>query len=164
MPEVDEAQTYHSRLSGWVPAVVAGLAVTAAAAVVAWRWWRPFRVAVEGDSMEPAFRAGDRLVVTRRGRIRSGVTVVALHPSRPGFELIKRVRYGPGDLGPTGTRLGDDEYWIEGDRPDRSTDSRSFGPVPRTMIRGVVRLRYAHAHAHARARAGERSHPWAGRP
>src|SRR5436190_16779134 len=122
MPEVDEAQTYHSRFSGRMPSGIAALVVAVAGTLVWLRWLRPFRVAVEGDSMEPSFRAGDWLVATRRGWLRVGSVVVAEHPSRPGFELIKRVRYGPGDLPATGTRLGDDEYWIEGDHPDRSTD------------------------------------------
>jgi nickel-type superoxide dismutase maturation protease len=142
MPEVDEAQTYHSLRNGRL--VMVSLA---ASAVLAWAWWRPFRVAVEGDSMEPAYRAGDWLVATRRGRRRTGVVVVAEHPSRPGFELIKRVRYGPGDLSPDGATLDDGLYWIEGDRPERSTDSRQFGPVGREAVRGVVRWRYANASA-----------------
>jgi nickel-type superoxide dismutase maturation protease len=142
MPERNEAQTYHSRLSGRTAAGVAALAAAVACLLTWWRW-RPFRVAVEGDSMEPSFRAGDRLFATRPGRVRPGDVVVAEHPSRPGFELIKRVRYGPGDLSPDGTTLGDDGYWIEGDRPERSTDSRQFGPIRRAGIRGVVRWRYA---------------------
>jgi nickel-type superoxide dismutase maturation protease len=143
MPEVDEAQTYHSRMSG---RMTTGLAAPLAAAVgvLAWvGWMRPFRIRVEGDSMEPAYRAGDLLVATRRGRIRPGAVVVAEHPLRPGFELIKRLRYAPGDLSPGADTLGGDEYWIEGDRPERSTDSRQFGPVSRAAIRGIVRFRYA---------------------
>jgi nickel-type superoxide dismutase maturation protease len=141
MPEVDEAQTYHSRMSERTAAAwLAGLAALFAGLLA---WLRPFRVAVEGDSMEPAFRAGDWFVATRRGAVRPGAVVVVAHPSRPGFELIKRVRHGPGDLSPAGVALGEDQYWIEGDRPERSTDSRQFGPVPRGSIRGVVRWRYA---------------------
>jgi signal peptidase I len=142
MPEVDEAQTYHSRICGRTATSAAALILANVGALAWLGWMRPFRIAVEGDSMEPAFRAGDRLIATRRGRVRVGLVVVAEHPGRPAFELIKRVRYGPGDLTPAADTLGDDEYWIEGDRPERSTDSRQFGPVDRHAIRGVVRFRY----------------------
>jgi signal peptidase I len=138
MPEVGRAQTYHYRWTG-----PAAAAAAVAAAALAWAWWRPFRVAVDGDSMEPAFHAGDWLVATGRGRRRPGAVVVAEHPHRPGFDLVKRVRHGPGDAAPDLTTLATDQYWIEGDRPDRSTDSRAFGPVTGAAIRGVVRFRYS---------------------
>ncbi len=136
---MDESQTYHSRRTGRL-----GLLTVAVALAGAWAcgWWRPFRVAVEGESMEPAYRAGDWLIATRRGRIRAGSIVVVEHPQRPGFELIKRVVAGPGDMSRDGRVLGEDEYWIEGDHADRSSDSRTFGSVPRRVILGVVRFRY----------------------
>jgi len=28
--------------------------------------------------------------------------------------------------------------WLEGDNPENSTDSRTYGPVPQAMIRGKV--------------------------
>ena len=142
-----EPQTYH----GTAPrrpgafALLAGAAAAAALLAAAWAWWRPFRARVEGDSMEPALRDGDALVATRRGRIRPGTIVVAEHPGRPGFELVKRVRYCGGAVAPDLRRLSAGELWIEGDRPERSTDSRHFGPIARSSVRGVVRFRYAGA-------------------
>jgi len=32
--------------------------------------------------------------------------------------------------------------WLEGDNPDRSTDSRTTGPVRRDAVVGIVRARY----------------------
>ncbi len=102
---------------------------------------RPFRVEVAGMSMGPMLLPGDYLVATKGEAVRVGALVVVDRPDQPGFELVKRVAGIPGD------RIGDrvlrsNEYWVLGDKPDRSTDSRTFGPVMRANIKGVVRLRY----------------------
>ncbi len=138
-----EAQTYHAlaKRRPVASALLVGLAAVCVAAS-AWARWRPFRVVVEGDSMLPALAPGDWLVATGEGRIRSGSIVVVEHPGRPGFELVKRVEHVPGDAAPGGRVLAHDEYWVAGDRADASTDSRTFGPVPRAAVRGVVRFRY----------------------
>jgi hypothetical protein len=68
--------------------------------------------------------------------------VVVEHPDRPGYEMVKRVVAVPGDLAPDGRVLDADAFWVEGDSPDASTDSRTFGPVPRSKLGGRVRLVY----------------------
>jgi signal peptidase I len=51
--------------------------------------------------------------------------------------MVKRVTAVPG--GSIGERtLASDEYWVEGDHPTASTDSRSFGPVTREEIKATV--------------------------
>lgn len=116
-------------------------AVAAASIALVWLRWRPFRVEVEGESMAPVLQPGDWLIAVRAGSIPLGSIVVVEHPERPGFELVKRLRGVPGDtLG--ALVLGDDQYWVIGDRPEASTDSRWFGPVGRAAIKGVVVLRY----------------------
>jgi signal peptidase I len=130
----------------------AGWAVAVSAALGAWVAFRPFRVAVEGESMAPGLQPGDWVVAVRPRRVRRGDIVVVEDPRTPGFELVKRVVALPGDWlevadhheqgDAAGLVLGPDEYWVLGDAPERSTDSRTFGPVSRTAIRGVVRLRY----------------------
>ena len=113
----------------------------AAAAVAGWAAMaRPFRVEVAGDSMTPALRPGDWLLATRRGPIRRGSVVVLRHPGRA-LDLVKRVRGIPGDV-VDDRALGADEYLVVGDNESASTDGRSFGPVPREAIEGVVRFRY----------------------
>jgi signal peptidase I len=102
---------------------------------------RPFRVEVTGTSMEPALVPGDYLMATKSGQIRRGAVVVLDRPGTPGFELVKRVAGIPGDS-IDGRLLGGDEYWVVGETGARSTDSRTFGPVARKEIQGVVRLRY----------------------
>ena len=102
---------------------------------------RPFRVAVEGQSMAPALEPGDFLIAARSGLMRRGALVVVEHPGRPGYEMVKRLAGMPGDeVG--GAPLGADRFWILGDDPEASTDSRAFGAVSRDAIRGVVLFRY----------------------
>jgi nickel-type superoxide dismutase maturation protease len=98
-------------------------------------------VSVEGASMLPTLTHGDFLVAVSMARPRRGSLVVVEHPARPGYEMVKRLAGLPGEQA-GGRRLGANEYWMLGDHPGGSTDSRQFGPVPREAIRGVVRLRY----------------------
>ena len=89
--------------------------------------------------MLPTLEPGDWALAIRVRRVRRGDVVVVEHPERPGFELVKRVVHVPGDLAPDG-RLLMNEFWIEGDEPEGSTDSRAFGPVPIERVRARVRL------------------------
>jgi nickel-type superoxide dismutase maturation protease len=114
----------------WAAAVAAAVGVLG----------RPFRVEVAGESMTPTLRPGDWLLATRTGRIRRGSVVVLRHPGRS-LDLVKRVRAVPGDE-VDGRVLGPDEFLVVGDNQPASTDGRSFGPVPREAIEGVVRYRY----------------------
>lgn len=112
------------------------------AGIVAWvAVRRPFRVAVEGESMAPTLHPGDFLVAVRSGPIRRGALVVVEHPDRSGYEMVKRLVGLPEDrVG--GLTLGRDQFWLVGDQAGASTDSRSMGPFGRGSIRGVVRFRY----------------------
>ncbi|MGH2572112.1 MAG: S26 family signal peptidase [Actinomycetota bacterium] len=110
-------------------------------ACLGWVWRRPFRVVVQGASMEPTLRAGDFLLAVRARRILRGSLVVVEHPGRPGHEMVKRVEGVPGDL-VQGELLGEGRYWLMGDDPSGSTDSRSFGAVPERLVKGVVLARY----------------------
>jgi len=115
-----------------------GATVALVTGALAWAWWRsrPFRVLVEGDSMEPTLSPGDQVVAVRPGRLRVGDVVVV---RARGIEMVKRLAVLPGGS-VAGRTLGQGEHWVLGDRPGRSTDSRSFGPV--REITGVVRYRY----------------------
>jgi signal peptidase I len=105
------------------------------------------RMIVEGTSMEPAFSAGDRVLVNKLAYTRT--------PPRPGDVVvvrragqaphIKRIAAGPGDEvsdGDARRRLGPDEWWVLGDKAFESTDSRQLGPVKRAEINGKVLLKY----------------------
>jgi len=113
------------------------------------------RVEVTGGSMAPALLPGDRLVVVGRpawARLTAsgrwpvpGEVVAVRDPRVPDRTLVKRV--GSVDRhGGTVTVLGD---------AATSTDSRTFGPVPRASVLGRAVYRYAPA-----GRAGHG--PWSG--
>ena len=95
--------------------------------------WPLLRVAVSEFSMVPTLRHGDWLLALRTRRVRPGQIVLAEHPSRPGFLLVKRA-----------ARRCDGGWWLESDFPDGPgvTDSRHFGPVPAGAVVGLVLLRY----------------------
>lgn len=95
---------------------------------------RPFRIEIAGDSMRPTLEPGEWCVATRTVRIRVGDVVVVRRPDR---DIVKRITRGPGDEG-----CGFGEWFVEGDNPAASTDSRHFGPVRRDAVIGRVRYVY----------------------
>jgi signal peptidase I len=120
------------RKVAFAAAVLAGIA-----AAYGFRRWRPFRIEVEGTSMRPTLEAGDWAIAVRAGRLHRGDVVVVEHPDRVSFELVKRVTHLPGDVAPDGLGLVD-RVWVEGDDPEGSSDSRTFGPVSIGLVRGRV--------------------------
>jgi len=82
--------------------------------------------------MLPALHPGDWLLALRTTRIRPGQIVLAWHPQRPGFLLVKRVAWRE-DAG----------WWLASDNPGAgAVDSARFGPVPAEKIVAVVLVRY----------------------
>jgi nickel-type superoxide dismutase maturation protease len=95
--------------------------------------WPLLRVEVAEHSMLPTLRSGDWLIAWRTRRIRPGQIVLAWHPSRPDFQLVKRA-----------VRRVDGGWWLESDFPEApgAVDSNGFGPVPEEKIIGRVLVRY----------------------
>ncbi|MDQ6910105.1 MAG: nickel-type superoxide dismutase maturation protease [Actinomycetota bacterium] len=89
------------------------------------------RVEVIGDSMRPALEPGDRLLVLRTARVRTGDMVAVVDPREPDRLVIKRV-----------ATFSPSEITVLGDNPAASTDSRVFGPVRRDALRGRAVYRY----------------------
>jgi signal peptidase I len=120
------------RKAAFVLVLLAGIA-----AAYGFRRWRPSRIEVEGGSMRPTLKPGDWAIAVRTRRLRRGDVVVVEHPDRAGFELVKRVTHLPGEVAPDGLGLAD-RVWVEGDDPEGSSDSRTFGPLPMGLVRGRV--------------------------
>jgi nickel-type superoxide dismutase maturation protease len=99
------------------------------------------RVEVVGPSMEPALSAGDRLVVLSlpwgpQPWPEPGTVVAVRDPRHPERILIKRV---------AALHRGQGTVEVSGDHAAASTDSRTFGPLPRSSIVGQAVYRYAPA-------------------
>lgn len=96
------------------------------------RAWTTVRVV--GPSMEPAMASGEWWLVIRYRRYRLGQVVALRHPDRDDLLLVKRI-----------VRQEPSGYWVEGDNPSMSQDSRAFGIVPAERIIGRLVLRYRRA-------------------
>lgn len=93
-------------------------------------FWKLGTVAVAGDSMEPTFAEGDWLLVRWTGPFKTGQVVVVEQESRPGVFLIKRLINFEGG-----------KYWVEGDNQSKSTDSRQWGALDASEVRGRILMR-----------------------
>lgn len=85
------------------------------------------RFVVEGNSMEPALRAGDHVWICRILKGKVGDVVVLKKNAKT---MVKRI-----------IRVEDGHYTVHGDHRSVSTDSEHFGSVQRTHIRGKVIVR-----------------------
>ncbi len=90
--------------------------------------------------MEPAYHAGDRLIVSRLAHIfrapKAGDVVVVRDPELPSRHLVKRID------AVLDNRPGQRRYFLIGDNAAESRDSRHFGAVTRRHIVGRVWFRY----------------------
>ncbi|HEX6278903.1 MAG TPA: nickel-type superoxide dismutase maturation protease [Pyrinomonadaceae bacterium] len=88
---------------------------------------------VEGDSMLPILRPGDKVLVDPKATLAPGDIVLARHPFRSSVRVLKR-------LDSVGS---DGRLFLAGDNPKESEDSRSFGSVSQGDLLGkvVARLR-----------------------
>lgn len=151
---------------GWL---VAALVVLAAAGLAAVRRARLEPMLVRGGSMRPTLVPGQRIAVAPLGGpVARGAVVVVRRPGDD-LEVVKRVVGLPGErvrlvrgrLEVDGREvpepwlghqyragvdldvvLGRDEHLVLGDHRAGSTDGRSFGPVGRERLVGVVRFAY----------------------
>jgi nickel-type superoxide dismutase maturation protease len=90
-------------------------------------------VVVDGESMQPGLSPGDRLLVLPL-RPRVGDVVALRDPREPSRVLVKRV-----------VAIDVDGIDVRGDNRNASTDSRTFGRVPRDRLLGRAVYRYAPA-------------------
>ena len=104
--------------------------------MLAWICRRRRRIRIVGRSMVPLLQPGNEVLVNPRAYHRRspqpGDLVLAEHPHRPGFRLVKRLV--------TVWESGD--CILMGENIAESTDSRSFGAVPRHCILGQITSRF----------------------
>lgn len=121
-----------------IPVLIIAAVVIAA---VAWVRLRYLVAVVEGPSMLPTYREGDRLIARRGRRLSRGDVVVFTNPS-PGTSrlplLVKRVVAVPGDDDGTGAAVPDGHVSVRGDNLAQSLDSRRLGCIPERLVVGVV--------------------------
>lgn len=79
--------------------------------------------------MVPTLRHGDALLVRPGARVRPGDVVIARFPGGPDHLVVKRAvrREGSG-------------WWLEGDNPLVTDDSRAYGPAE-VLARVLLRYR-----------------------
>lgn len=83
----------------------------------------------EGKSMSPTLKDGEVVLVDREfERIEVGDIVLAKHPVERETEVVKRVS----NISERG------HYFLLGDNPNDSQDSRDYGAVTREYIKGKV--------------------------
>lgn len=83
---------------------------------------------VEGDSMLPTLKAGDRVLVNTRAPLNPGDIVLAKHPFKSSLQIIKRLL----SIDPAG------RMFLSGDNASASSDSRIFGAVTQKHLIGKV--------------------------
>ena len=79
---------------------------------------------VIGKSMLPTYQPGTVLFGWRRKELKVGDIVIAKHKE---MEIVKRI-----------ARIEEAGYFLEGDNPKQSSDSRTYGIFSRQAIKGVV--------------------------
>ncbi|CAL9487756.1 hypothetical protein SUDANB121_03188 [Nocardiopsis dassonvillei] len=140
----------------------AGIAVAVPLGLLLWLNRTLVAVDVVGQSMEPAFHHGDRVLVRRvpARRLRVGDVAVLGRPDTEDLQdlallvgslppwVVKRVAALPGDPVPgsvpaEGGTVPPGRLVVLGDNTGNSTDSRVWGPVPDDRVLGVVLRRMA---------------------
>lgn len=82
----------------------------------------------EGKSMNPTLKDGEAVLIDRTAKIEIGDIVIAKHPVEQRSEIVKRVA----SINERG------HYFLVGDNPADSNDSRHFGAVTKEYIKGKV--------------------------
>lgn len=94
------------------------------------------RFKVVGQSMSPLLRQGEEILINPKAYNQSSPkindVVVTIHPHNSRLAIVKRVK----------EVAEDDSYFLIGDNPEKSTDSRHWGKISRSKIIGKVTNRF----------------------
>lgn len=90
------------------------------------RWQQ---IAVTGSSMQPTLQPGDYVLIRRSSTLKPG-QMVLLEDEK--FRLVIKRLISKSSAG----------WWVLGDNLAQSIDSRQFGAVAESQIKGVVVARY----------------------
>lgn len=85
-----------------------------------------FKYKIVGRSMSPTLKPGQNILVNRLSKVKPQDIVAAKDP-RDGKILIKRVQ-----------KITNGKFYVLGDNPNESTDSRHFGWITKKDIIGKV--------------------------
>ena len=90
-------------------------------------------IRVEGDSMLPDLKNGDGILINPDAQIVVGDILLAKHPFKKSVVILKRLA----EIDENGN------YFLVGDNPSESSDSRTFGAISAKHILGkaVCRLK-----------------------
>lgn len=103
------------------------------------------RFKVEGESMTPGYKPGERLLISpillRFSPPKEGDVVVIQHPRDPTKQVLKRLIGIPGDRIDE-IELGSEDYYVLGDNKRKSEDSRHFGTIKKDQVLGKVWFKY----------------------
>lgn len=88
---------------------------------------RRIGIVVDGSSMSPALRDGDAVLVDPHVDPIPGDIVLAKHPFKSELKILKRL-----------DNIDGVRYFLIGDNPEESTDSRTLGEFSRASIVGKV--------------------------
>ncbi|MDA8193410.1 MAG: hypothetical protein M0Z53_05365 [Thermaerobacter sp.] len=110
------------------------------------RWQRDLALwTMRGTNLEPTVPEGSTLLVQTRWRVihRDDIVVFKAPAINLPYLWVLRIRLVPGDLLPESLQrddrplqLPESHYWLQGG--DRAYDSRHFGFLPGSAIRGIV--------------------------
>ncbi len=81
--------------------------------------------------MLPTLKNGDAVLVDPNGEVEDGDIVLANHPFKQSVKMIKRI----------GEISADGKFSLTGDNLDESSDSRTFGAIPKNEILGKITCR-----------------------
>ena len=100
---------------------------------------------VDGHSMDPTLKNGQLLPVNLTAywfkAPQTNDIVIVRYAGDASIRFVKRIIYGPGEnVSYHGSiiTLTADQYFVEGDNRDFSTDSRAYGPITKSQIMGKV--------------------------